>query len=147
VPASRREDTLFPALASLAESLEGLRAAGAWDRGYCPTCGGWPVLGEFRGLEQVRYLRCGLCASGWEFPRLRCAYCGGADHRHLGYFHAEGEEGRYRAGTCDACRGYVKMVSTLAPLTGPALLVADLATVHLDLVAVERGFVAPGGNA
>src|SRR5437870_5924262 len=32
-----------------------------WERGYCPTCGSWPLLGEFRGLEQSRFLRCGLC--------------------------------------------------------------------------------------
>jgi formate dehydrogenase maturation protein FdhE len=74
--------------------------------------------------------------------RLRCPYCDNTDHRTLGYFHVDGEEGRYRAATCDACRGYVKMVSTLQALSAPQLLVVDLATLHLDLAAADRGFLA-----
>jgi len=39
----------------------------------------------------------------------------------------------------DLARGYVKMLSTLTPLQPPQLLVADLATMHLDLAAADRG--------
>ncbi len=132
--------TLFPVLTRWAEELASLREGAGWERGCCPTCGSWPLLAEFRGLEQVRFLRCGLCASGWEFPRLACPFCGGRDHRQLGYLHAQGEEASRRAATCAACRGYVKTVATLAPLTAPGLLVADVATLHLDLAAAERGY-------
>ena len=132
--------TLFPVLCQVSSTLVNLRAGYRWERGYCPTCGSWPLLGEFRGLEQTRFLRCGLCASEWEFLRLRCPFCDTVDHRRLGYFHAENEEGKYRAATCDVCRGYVKMVSSLTPITAPGLFVADLATMHLDLVAAERGY-------
>src|SRR5262249_23085891 len=66
-----------------------------WKEGYCLFCGSWPKLGEFRGLEQTRLLRCALCAAEWEFPRLRCPFCGTSDHRQLGYLHVEGEEGKY----------------------------------------------------
>jgi FdhE protein len=135
--------TLFPVLAHLAAALGPLRAGTAWPGGNCPTCGSWPLLGEFRGLEQTRFLRCGLCATEWEFPRLRCPFCDNRDHQRLGYFHAEGEETRCRAATCEACRGYVKMLSTLGALAPPRLLVADLATVHLDLAAAERGYAVP----
>ncbi len=130
--------TLFPILAAF--STKRLPPSIRWDQGYCPTCGSWPLLGEFRGLEQTRFLRCGLCATGWEFPRLRCPFCACTDHRQLGYFFIEAEEGKYRAATCDACRGYVKMISTLSALSPPRLLVADLATMHLDLAAADRGF-------
>jgi FdhE protein len=132
----------FPVLAKIAQAWHGgdSRGTPSWDYGYCPTCGSWPLLGEFRGLEQIRFLRCGLCASGWQFARLRCPFCDNRDHRQLGYFHVEGEESRYRAATCDACHGYVKMVSTLDALSAPQLLVADLATLHLDLAAGERGY-------
>jgi len=131
---------LFPVLAAFELVLAPSRQGISWDHGYCPTCGSWPLLGEFRGLEQTRFLRCGLCASEWEFSRLRCPFCEQRDHRQLGYVHVEGEEGKPRAATCDACRGYVKMVSTLAALPGPRLLAADVATLHLDLAAGERGF-------
>jgi FdhE protein len=132
--------TLYPVLARWAAALAPLRQGVPWEHGYCPTCGSWPLLAEFRGLEQLRFLRCGLCASEWEYPRLLCAFCGNRDHRQLGYFHAEGEESSRRAATCDACGGYVKTLTTLAALSEPALLVADLATLHLDLAAAERGY-------
>jgi FdhE protein len=136
--------TLLPVLAHLRGALNPLHEGAAWRQGHCPTCGAWPLLGEFRGLEQKRWLRCGLCAGEWEWSRLRCPFCANADHRTLGYFHAEGEEAKWRAATCDACGGYVKMASTLQALTAPQLLVVDLATTHLDLAAAERGYLLGG---
>ena len=133
----------FPALARIAGSCAGQRQGIAWDHGYCPTCGSWPLLGEARGLEQQRFLRCGLCATAWPFGRLHCPFCDNQDFRTLGYLHVEGEEDRYRAGTCDLCHGYVKWVSTIFSLSDPQLLVADLATLHLDLAAADRGFFVP----
>jgi len=135
---------LFPDLCRVAEALAPLRAGCRWDSGYCPICGSWPLLGEYRGLEQTRYLRSGLCAASWEFGRLRCPFCATTDHRNLGYFHVEAEEGKYRAATCSVCRGYVKMLSTLVELSPPQLLVADVATTHLDLIAAERGYESGG---
>jgi FdhE protein len=134
---------LFPALTRISVALTPLRKGTRWEQGYCPTCGSWPLLGEYRGLEQTRFLRCGLCAAEWEFTRLLCAFCGERDHRQLGYFSVEGEELRYRATTCETCRGYVKMTATLGPLSPPALLVADVAMVHLDLAAADRGYSSP----
>jgi FdhE protein len=134
--------TLFPCLVSHNTVLAPLRAGAVWGRGYCPTCGSWPLLGEFRGLEQDRWLRCGLCAADWEFPRLACPFCDNRDHRRLAYLHVEGEESR-RAATCEECRGYVKMIATLGPLSPTQLLVADLSTVYLDLALAERGQAVP----
>jgi formate dehydrogenase accessory protein FdhE len=136
----------LPLLARLAADMESLYRPSAWDRGYCPVCGSWPLLGEFRGLDQTRVLRCAFCAAGWDFPRLRCPFCDSRDHRQLGYLHADGQQDRCRAATCDGCRGYVKMISTLDTLPLPGLLVADLATLHLDLAAAERGFLIPHGE-
>ena len=55
----------------------------------------------------------------------------------------EGEEAKYRAVTCDECRGYVKTVATLGPLPPLQLLVADFVPLHLDLAAAERGYAVP----
>src|SRR5207249_3820921 len=71
--------TLFPRFTALAVQLAPLREGTGWESGCCPTCGSWPLLGEFRGLDQTRYLRCGLCADGWEAPRLWCPYCANHD--------------------------------------------------------------------
>jgi FdhE protein len=133
----------LPMLAGIAAEFEPLRQDAGWERGYCPVCGSWPLLGEFRGLEQTRHLRCGWCASAWAFARLRCPFCDTRDHRHLAYIHADGEQDRYRAATCDACHGFVKMVTSLSALPLPLLLVKDVATLHLDLAAADRGFFVP----
>jgi len=134
---------LFPTFVTISAGLESMLPASAWTRGYCPVCGSFPKLGEFRGLEQTRFLRCNLCAAGWQFPRLSCPCCGNQDHRQLGYLHVEGEEGKCRANTCEECRQYVKMVSTLWPLSPLQLLVKDVATVHLDLLATDKGYSPP----
>jgi FdhE protein len=135
--------TLFPWLARVSASLAPLRDGTYWEQGYCPTCGSWPLLGEYRGLDQTRYLRCGLCAASWEIPRLLCPFCGTRDHEKLGYFYPEGQPTRYRVTTCEQCRGYVKMTTTLLPLNPPQLLLTDVITLDLDLAAAERGFVVP----
>lgn len=127
----------YPLLTAVAAGLSPLRGAVPWEQGYCPTCGSLPLLGEFRGLSQSRFLRCGLCADGWEVARLWCPYCGNRDHETLRFFHAEGEADRSRALVCDSCGGYVKMVSTLSALPPLALLVADAATLHLDLAVLN----------
>jgi FdhE protein len=134
---------LFPVLVPIRVGLEPLLAADHWKQGYCPVCGGYPKLGEFRGLEQIRFLRCGLCAAEWQFPRLRCPACGNHDHRQLGYLHVDGEQSKCRAATCEECRQYVKMVSTLTPLSPMQLWVTDVATVHVDLLAADHGFSPP----
>src|SRR5262249_8139125 len=102
--------TVFPLLVETQTALTALCPTAGWPHGTCPICGSGPLLGEFRGLEQTRWLRCGWCAAAWEFPRLQCPFCGERDHRQLGYLHVEGEETQHRAATCETCRGYVKMV-------------------------------------
>ena len=69
-------------------------------------------------------------------------FCGNHDHQGLRFLHAEGEETKYRALVCEACRGYVKMLTTLSALPPLPLLVADAATLHLDLAAAERGYTS-----
>jgi FdhE protein len=134
--------SLFPALTRLSAELAPLRGAADWARTDCPTCGSWPLLGEHRGLEQLRYLRCGLCATEWQVDRLLCPFCGTREHADLGYLHVEGAD-HERAVTCEQCHGYLKVLASLAPLTPIDLVVRDLATLHLDMIALERGYAAP----
>ena len=135
--------TLLPCLEQVAMQLAPLRATQPWGHGYCPTCGAWPVLAEQRGLEQLRYLRCGLCASSWGVDRLLCPFCTTRDFHVLGYLQVEGEDPRQRVATCDACQSYLKLRSTLTPLTTPRLLVEEIALVHLDLIAMDQGYSRP----
>jgi FdhE protein len=129
---------LLPSLAPISARLDPMRTERAWERGDCPHCGSRPLLAESRGLEQRIHYRCGLCAADWPGERLRCPSCGEVDSRSLHYSFVEGEQDRSRLAHCDACRYDWKVVSTLTALTSPAMIVADLATVHLDLLAADR---------
>jgi FdhE protein len=116
-----------------------------WERGYCPICGGWPLLGELRGLDQAQFSRCAACGSGWRSRRLACQYCGTDDHRQLHRLQVEGER-RFHVLVCDACRGYLPVGNAFDPLPAELLVLDDLASIHLAIAAIERGYARPFGS-
>lgn len=118
-----------------------------WAHGHCPVCGAWPLVAEQRGLERARRLRCGRCAADWPLVWLTCAYCGERDHARLGSLVPDGGLDARKIETCSTCGGYLKSVSTLGALTPAELLLVDLETVELDLVAQQRGWRRPIGPA
>ena len=118
-----------------------------WPHGHCPICGGWPILAELRGLDRTRRLRCGRCAGDWEVPWMCCAYCGEKDHGQLGsLIPGNGGEEVLRVETCAHCGQYLKCIATLQATSSFELLLRDLETVELDLVALEQGYSRPAGR-
>jgi FdhE protein len=117
-----------------------------WPHGYCPVCAAWPILAERRGLDRSRRLRCGRCAGEWEIEWLICVYCGERDHRQLGSLVSEGDGERLKVETCASCVGYLKSIATLQAIPAFELLLRDLETVELDLVALERDYSRPEQN-
>jgi len=111
--------------------------------GYCPVCGAWPTLAEFRGLERKRWLRCGRCATGWEVPWLQCPFCDEREHTNLGYLAPEEGETARKVEVCDSCKGYVKAQPTVKALVPWEIVLDDLATVPLEVAALERGYHRP----
>jgi len=150
---AERSGTTIDAFALLAQvaAMPLLRAAaeargdgqGVWQRGYCLVCGAWPSLAEIRGIEKERRLRCGACSADWTLPLLHCPFCDELDHEKLGSLHADGEEHLRRVETCESCHGYLKAVTTFDALTTRALMLVDIATIPLDLVAQDRGYARP----
>jgi FdhE protein len=134
--------TLLPLLEQYGKQLAPLREHTPWQHGYCPTCGAWPLFAEQRGIEQRRYLRCGVCATDWAFERILCPFCGTRHHANIHYLFEAGHDGA-RAVTCERCHGYFKQINALVPTATVMLPVADLQTVHLDLVALERAYAPP----
>ena len=117
-----------------------------WRAGYCPICGAWPLLDELRGVELARYSRCSGCGAGWRTQRLACPYCGNDDFRTLQSLAVEGEQ-RFRIAVCGRCKGYVKVANAFDPSPSPLLALDDVASMHLDVAAIERGYhrqAAPG---
>jgi FdhE protein len=76
-------------------------------------------------------------------PGIRCPYCGAIGHESRGALVSEQDGEARKVETCSACRGYLKSVSTLRAWAGDEVALTDLATVDLDLVALERAFERP----
>ena len=133
-----------PLLRACAQTIKGRsEVSPAWWEGYCPLCGAWPTLAEFRGLERKRWLRCGRCGTGWELPWLRCPFCAETNHEHLGYLAPEEGETTRKVEVCDTCKGYVKAEPTVHELPWWGVLLDDVATVPLDVAALDRGYHRP----
>jgi FdhE protein len=109
-----------------------------WEHGYCPFCGSLPSISFFDKTGK-RFMHCGLCGLEWRFPRLRCPFCSNEDHKNLGYFDVERQEG-FRVDFCRQCRRYIKTVDKrVFEKTGPMDL-ENLASLHLDILATKEGF-------
>ena len=133
---------LQPFLWEAARLLGTLTDVDAWERGYCPVCGAWPGIAELVGPEKRRHLRCVRCGTDWTWFVLLCPYCGNDDHRTLRVLQAPGTS--ERVDVCERCRGYVKAVASYAPASAVRLIAEDVATMDLDVSAIEAGYRRPG---
>ncbi len=134
------QNVLKPALQAWRRQLAPLADGIQWDKGYCFICGADATLGELRENEQVMHLRCGQCGADWQFRRLQCVFCGNEDHRTLSCLYSEDKLEKMRVEACDSCRGYLKVITSFSPTPPEMLTVEDLATLHLDYIAQERGY-------
>jgi FdhE protein len=101
------------------------------------------LLAEQRGLDRARRLRCGRCGGDWAQPGIRCPYCGVIGHQARAALVSEQDGEARRVETCLSCRGYLKAISTLRAWPGDEVALADLASIELDLVALDRDFTRP----
>jgi FdhE protein len=122
------------------------RVPETWPHGYCPICGGWPALAEIRGLGGHRHLRCGACGGDWRTQWLRCSFCGQDDHDQLGSLASAESLDRETIAVCDGCNGYLKTITTLAPIGPEHVMLQDLGSLVLDVVALERGYRRPAAS-
>ena len=108
-----------------------------WLRNYCPTCGEAPAMGQLIGKEpgRMRMLACGCCGTRWRYRRTGCPFCERTDDHRLAVVGVEGESG-LRIDYCDGCHGYLKTYDGEGSET---VLLADWTSLHLDLLARERG--------
>jgi len=130
------------ALAKTLAAFAGWRVDASWGRSYCPTCGALPMMSWLVPGDGVRerQLSCGCCGTSWAAERIGCPYCGNADSDKLSILEAEGQGG-LRLDLCEVCKGYTK---TWAGEGDPALLLCDWTSLHLDLIAIGRGYLRKG---
>jgi len=109
------------------------------DTGYCPICGGSPMLALLQA-EGKRYASCHFCGHPWQIKRIFCPACRNEDGDTLQYLFSDSEP-EYRVDLCDRCNSYLKCVDrrkTDRPIYPPLEAVA---TLHLDFKAQEAGYL------
>jgi FdhE protein len=114
-----------------------------WVRRYCPTCGSLPAMAQLVGADpgRMRLLACGCCGTRWQFKRTACPFCD-TDSQRLASVTIEEEPG-LRIDHCESCRGYLK---TYDGQGDEALLLSDWSSLHLDLIAQDRGLKRLAGS-
>jgi len=126
-------------LRPVVEAFSDWRDEERWLRPYCPTCGALAAMAQLVGTDpgRLRFLSCGCCRSRWRYRRTGCPFCQSADDHRLAVVAVEGESG-LRIDYCDACNGYVK---TYEGQGSESLLLADWTSLHLDVLARDRGLM------
>lgn len=134
------EESLRPALEIVAEKYGRVIEESGWSEGYCPVCGSEPKIGELREEDGRRILFCSQCGFEWNFVRIKCPFCGNEDQQTLAYFTVEDDE-RHRVDVCNSCKRYIKVVDFRNTKDETNLDVEAIATLHLDMLASEEGYM------
>ena len=114
-----------------------------WQKNYCPVCGRQPVMAQLKKESEAngaeRFLSCGGCHTQWHFTRIGCVYCGNKDSEQLPIFIPD--DGQVRLDACNKCHSYIK---TYVGHGQEQVLLQDWATLHLDVLAEEKGLSKHG---
>jgi FdhE protein len=123
-------------LRPVVNAFDGWRDEDRWRRRHCPTCGSLPAMAQLAGADpgRKRLLACGCCGTRWQFKRTGCPFCE-TDSQRLSSVTIEGEPG-LRIDHCESCGGYLK---TYDGQGNETLLLSDWSSLHLDLIAHDRG--------
>jgi FdhE protein len=124
-------------LSALTLAFSHWRQQQRWLLNYCPLCGELPMMAQLVGddLARLRLLSCGCCQTRWCYRRTGCPFCDTNDDRRLTILSVEGEDA-LRIDRCDNCGGYLK---TYTGQGNEAVLLADWTSLHLDVLARDRG--------
>jgi FdhE protein len=113
-------------------------------KNFCPICGSKPYMAFLKEEVGKRYLLCSYCGYEWRFDRLACPFCENREQASLKYFFEEGEEA-YRIDICEKCKQYIKTIDLRKiQLIDP--IFEDISTIHLDLLALNKGYNRPTSN-
>jgi len=134
--------SIMPSIQANVKNLKDHLDLKNWSMGYCPVCGSFPKISELKGEGGKRYYLCFFCSFIWPSQRLKCPFCDNQNHEKLHYFHAEGQKA-YRVELCENCKQYIKTVDRRNLDYEPDLDLEDVVTIHLDILATEKGYKNP----
>lgn len=138
------QSSMRPSVEAGMEKLRSELDPEAWLKGYCPLCGSLPTLSLLKEDVGKRYLLCSYCGYEWRVDRIFCPLCSNKDQEFLHYLVAEGEEA-HRIDLCEKCHQYIKTID-LRKIEESDPVLEDLATLHLDILASQKGYKRPVPN-
>jgi formate dehydrogenase accessory protein FdhE len=113
-----------------------------WNKGQCPMCNGFPQFARLEKEAGARWLWCDLCDVQWRFERLTCPFCGNKEVKKSRYFTVS-ENDAVRVTVCDNCQSYIKTYDERKAEIEPQLLVEDVRSLAMDMIASREGFIHP----
>ncbi len=128
-----------PVLENRAESILPMIENLSWHKGYCPICGSYPEMSMLREKEGQRWLLCSYCGTNWRFSRTSCPFCETQKPDQREIFFIEGRE-HEAAEVCHKCRRYLTSVDLRNMAEKIVWEVMDISLMHLDAVALSKGF-------
>ena len=132
-------NSLKPSVALCAEQLLGyLKELPGWEKGYCPVCGNFPGLAVL-DQDGRRRLHCSFCWTSWPVKRVFCPFCEKTGGKNFHTFYSE-QEKDLRVDVCDDCKKYLKTVDTRATERIIYPPMEQIASLHLDINARQKGY-------
>ncbi len=138
------QESIRPSIEAGLEKISNELDPETWLKGFCPICGSLPSLSLLKEETGKRYLLCSYCGYQWRIERLICPFCNNKEHESLHFFYGEGED-VYRIDLCDKCHQYIKTID-LRKIEAFNPSLEDLATLHLDILAYQKGYQRPVPN-
>lgn len=109
----------------------------SWKREVCPFCGSNAGVARLTA-DGTRKLVCYLCWTEWDYPRIKCFFCG-KDSSGYALFEVDNKE--VRVDYCDSCKMYIK--TFIFDHSEDPYPIWDLKTLQLDNWAKEKGYTKP----
>jgi len=138
------QSSIKPSIEAGMEELRSELDPETWHKSHCPVCGSLPSLSLLKEEVGKRYLLCSFCGYQWRINRTFCPFSDNKDQESLHYLFAEREEA-YRIDLCEKCHQYIKTID-YRKLEESAVVLEDLATLHLDILATQKGYKRPVPN-
>lgn len=107
-------------------------------KGSCPCCGEPVRLAVLDGKGK-KMLTCPRCEAKWNLKRLQCSFCGTEENKKLQYYAVE-NDATAQIEVCEECNNYIKVIDTRKHFKKQTPFLLDVSSIHLDIIAQEKGF-------
>jgi|GEM_PF-1677623 len=133
------ENALKPFLMAFSSQVKDCIDRERWGRFHCPACGRTSNFSRLQAEDGRRLMYCQYCGLEWNSRYLGCSRCGNDDHKSLSYLTPE-DSPALQVFVCKKCKGYLKTYDERKGKDCPELALADILTLHLDLLAEREGY-------